>query len=251
MRIILMRHGQSEGNINPEAYVDKGESISLTSLGWDQTERASEFLKDLYEKTETPKWPTIYVGPYVRHEESLRGVLSSLPPYFGCEPNIKQDARLIEQYFGATAAIKTGAFKGIKGWFGKLYMEFAEALYRRDPFVARTPFGDNPFQMLINTKSFIDGTFVRDIEEGQDDFLIVSSGAAIKGFVFNWFHLPIEAWKEVKTPGNADIFMIAGERKNWKFRQIYDGEKGDPIDINPIEHIRRLTYADLPQRPLT
>ena len=48
MRILLVRHGESEGNVDEQAYITIGDSrIGLTEKGWEQAEGTGIFLKKL------------------------------------------------------------------------------------------------------------------------------------------------------------------------------------------------------------
>lgn len=64
MNLYIIRHGQSEGNINPQAYYDMPDwKIPLTEEGKKQAEKVSDQLRNLYK-------PFIYSSPYIRAKET-------------------------------------------------------------------------------------------------------------------------------------------------------------------------------------
>jgi len=54
MRILLIRHGQSRGNVDEAAYITEGDhKVGLCDLGWKQAIAAGGFLKSYFPKTDT------------------------------------------------------------------------------------------------------------------------------------------------------------------------------------------------------
>lgn len=250
MRILLVRHGQSLGNVDPETYVKIGDpKTPLTDTGWDQAENLGRFLNTHYSRTKTAVWPSIFVSSYLRTQQTLRGLLTGIgTSLFPGEPKLFEDPRLIEQNFGAVTNLAAHDDPQTVHVTQTLSAIAREA-YKKAPY-SITPFlGEAPKTVVASAKSFIDGTLARDIAEGKDDILIVCHGAVIKAFLMAWFHLPMDAWKELKTPGNCDVYCIEGAPKAWSVKKIYDGASGTETDINPIAHINRLTVSRLPVRP--
>ena len=102
MRILLVRHGESEGNVDEEAYTVKGdEGVALTDRGWRQGIGSGRFLKSIYEGQD--EWPTLYFSPYRRTQETLSAMLHGMGDVIpGKQPVLRGDSRLIEKSFGAT-----------------------------------------------------------------------------------------------------------------------------------------------------
>lgn len=249
-RILLVRHGESEGNADASAYVDKGDNfVSLTDKGWEQAIRSGAFLQEFYRQTKTTQWPTLFLSPFQRTQETLSGLLHGMAahPFEGPAPRLHEDPRLIEQSFGALAHMRHADSKHNTAALSLHH--FSRAVRKGNPYAARPPFGESPKDLVLNVKSFIDGTLSRDFAEGQEDFLIIAHGAVIRAFISAWFHLPMNSWKQLENPGNTDVFNIEGTPKNWTVRKIYDGERGEETDINPIADIKRLTADNLPQPP--
>lgn len=251
-RFLLMRHGESEGNIDARVYKTKGDAfLGLTENGWDQAEAAGRFLAGYYERNSIDRltWPHIFCSSYHRTRETLSGVLTPLKAMgFQDEPRILEDIRLTEQFYGAVSHLAYDEDPEFQPVARKL-LEISKDVERSSPISASLMFGESPKDIMLHTKSFMDGTLARDVAEGKHDVLIVTHGHTLKAFLMNWFHLPIEAWKDVETPHNCDIYEIVGEPKSWQVRKIYDGNSQQECDINPIEHIRYTTLESLPKRP--
>ena len=196
IRITLIRHGESEGNKDSYTYVEKGDQrVGLTETGWQQAVHAGKFLDTHFQETSTQTIPRTFVSSYERTKQTLRGVLSGLENYNIENLKIYEDPRLTEQNYGALAHLSHDNDPEKEGLV-KAFLELTHATYKGTPFSATPPFGESPKEIMGYVKSFIDGTLARDIEEGKNDFLIVSHGAVMKAFIMCWFHLPMSSWKE-------------------------------------------------------
>lgn len=81
-KVVLVRHGQSEGNINELLYsTTPDNAIPLTKLGWDQARAAGKRLK--YDVLPQNCKIHFIVSPYVRTVETFHGMVSAW-----CEPTL-------------------------------------------------------------------------------------------------------------------------------------------------------------------
>ncbi|HET9130461.1 MAG TPA: histidine phosphatase family protein, partial [Terriglobia bacterium] len=101
MRIILIRHGESEGNVDWNTYSRIGDPhVPLTDKGWMQAHDAGAFMRDWFndpargnrpgrwphvwhvganaESLDAPHWPQIYVSSFLRTRQTLSGVLTGM-----------------------------------------------------------------------------------------------------------------------------------------------------------------------------
>jgi hypothetical protein len=94
-RIILVRHGQSEGNVDESAYVNTADwQIPLTELGREQARGAGRELGELLGDESV----FFYVSPYKRTLQTLEEIKKGLN-----QDNIwgsRQEPRIAEQQFG-------------------------------------------------------------------------------------------------------------------------------------------------------
>lgn len=74
-KLIMIRHGQSEGNVDEILYSTKPDNnMRLTKLGWDTARMAGKVLKEEIGKDETVHF---VVSPYVRTVETFHGIVSA------------------------------------------------------------------------------------------------------------------------------------------------------------------------------
>ncbi|KAK1356431.1 phosphoglycerate mutase-like protein AT74H [Heracleum sosnowskyi] len=99
-RIILVRHGQSEGNVDEGAYTRVADpNIALTEKGLNEAAKCGEMIKEMIKKDEADDWKVyFYVSPYRRARETLRNVGKA----FGRSRivGLREEPRLREQDFG-------------------------------------------------------------------------------------------------------------------------------------------------------
>lgn len=250
MRILLVRHGNSEGNDDDSKYNEKGDrNIQLTPLGWVQSFHAGEFLKDFYASHNTTEWPHVFLSPYIRTRETFSGLLRGLQGFRTDLPKIREDSRLVEKFFGAASALEYLEHKDIPPELKKALQALSHSVYKKDPFTARGLFGDSTKDIVGNVKSFMDGTLDRDVKMGSQDFLIVTHGAVIQAFLMAWMHLRIEDKNKIGNPNNCDIIEIEGESKNWTVRRIYNGKDMVAVNDHWLDDIRPFSVEDLPPFP--
>ncbi|KAL6006760.1 hypothetical protein ACLOJK_032255 [Asimina triloba] len=100
-RIILVRHGQSVGNVDESIYTMVPDSrIDLTEKGRHEAEECGRRIRAMIESDGADDWKVyFYVSPYVRTIETLRG----LGRAFDRERilGVREEPRLREQDFGS------------------------------------------------------------------------------------------------------------------------------------------------------
>jgi broad specificity phosphatase PhoE len=250
-RILLIRHGESEGNVNPESYTEKGDwNIGLTDKGIEQAQCAGIFLREHFRQT-TDKWPLFFVSGYRRPQETLSGAYAHFSDAFeGAPKEPYTDPRLSEQSFGGLNLLqKLAQQDSALGEHAYMQLQLSKAFIKTDPIKAKALFGESILETIANVKAFIDGSLQRDLDEGHDYIVIFAHGRVITSFLANWFHVPFDQLKSLKNPKNCDVIEISGEPKKWQARRIWDGENFAPANENPLAHIKPITWAGLPQIP--
>ncbi len=247
-RIILVRHAHVED------YHTHGDAqASISDKGWRQTQGLGKALSRYFLRHDIKDWPRVYISSYLRPQQTLSGARLTMDQHFrDTEPKIYEEVRLIEKYFGALRELNQKSQDPAIQKLMDDFQRFSSNLYQKDPMIASALMGDSNIDILLRTKDFI-RSLGTDLDEGLDTALIFAHGATIKGFLMNWFHLPMTAWndadKGLATPHNCDVLVIEGTPKNWQVRTVYDGELEQDCDINPIAHIPHLSVADLPLPP--
>lgn len=109
-RIILVRHGESLGNVDERAYATTADwRIPLTNLGREQARSAGRLVAthlgcdsddevndivhgDGPPSTATPRKIFFYVSPYLRTRQTLREILREIDP--GCIVGMREEPRM-------------------------------------------------------------------------------------------------------------------------------------------------------------
>lgn len=247
MRITLVRHAKVTD------YVTHGDSRArLDADHAHLSVKCGEFLHDYFNRTDTDKWPLVWTSQFLRAQQTWTGIKQGIGQLFNHQATWHIDPRLNEQSFGLLPYMdhfKESPNKAV----AEAAKEFSQILYKADAFNNKTFMGESPKETLESVQNFLDGSFWRDVQQGQDDFLIISHGAVMKAFVMNWFHLyDLDTWKDMPTPGNCDVWVIEGQPQNWSVQKIYDGEAAQNLlehPINPIAHIKKPTDFPPPSLP--
>ena len=248
--LLLVRHGESEGNANPEIYLRKGDSkLGLTERGWHQLKGTGRFLGAYCPEVGMTKWPLIQVSTHQRTLESLTGLLFGMGSVFEGDPKINPQAFLTEKFFGAASALEFIEDEKVPREFRDHILHLSKAVNAHDPFSAKHLFGESTKDTMIAAKLLMDGTISRDIQEGHRKQIIVCHGAVIQAMIMNLLHVLPKDKNKIGNPGNGDVIEIIGSRKNWTCKRIWDGEKGERISEDYKAKIHRFTVADLPPVP--
>jgi broad specificity phosphatase PhoE len=258
MRILLVRHAESEGNVNERAYVEKGDhKVEITEKGWGQAFALGAFLRDYYQRTGTQRWPRMYISPYMRPKQTMSGAMAGgLSGLFPGDPKVREDLRLMEKHYGAQNVLEFLEGDEQTKWLAGMLRQIYDRTADVDPYTSRRLFGDSSKDTMMSVKSLIDGTLRNDMEgipgvqEPCEDFILWVHGAVIKDFLMSWFHLPMAARDDVPSPGNCDVVVIEGSRGNWKpAMRIWDGENKKEDSRLILEGIKPFTVKDLPPLP--
>lgn len=135
-RIILMRHGESQGNLDTAAYTTTPDhSIQLTPQGIPQARRAGADLRRVMDGAGcSPNWRVqFYVSPYARTRSTLRelGRCFSKKRIIG----VREESRIREQDFGNfQVEERMKVIKETRELFGRFFYRFPEGESAADVF---------------------------------------------------------------------------------------------------------------------
>lgn len=108
-RIILVRHGQSEGNVDEGVYTRVADpKIGLTKRGMEEAVECGRTIREMIERDGADDWKVyFYASPYRRTLETLRNVAKA----FGRSriAGVREEPRLREQDFGASHPLKNAS----------------------------------------------------------------------------------------------------------------------------------------------
>jgi broad specificity phosphatase PhoE len=165
--IKLVRHGESEANINKVLAHEVGDhAVCLSARGEAQALQAgaligSDFLRSAL----------LYVSPYRRTRQTLDGILcgSGLSEAERAAMRSYEDPRLREVEHGYTSVKEQHELRRLHGWF---YYRFSG--------------GESPADCFDRTSSFLE-SMMRQVERKQTErVLIVTHGLTIRCFVMRF-----------------------------------------------------------------
>lgn len=206
-RIFLIRHGQSEGQVDKNLYQSKPDyAMRLTPLGVEQAETAGAKLKAIIGAESV----ALYTSPYFRTLDTMHCLCRHISV-----PFIRHDPRLREQEWSAKLR-NDGAMETVQNErdaYGHFY-------YRFDS-------GESCADVYDRLSTFLD-TLHRDFE--KEDFptnvIIVNHGMTMRVFLMRWFHYSVEQFEMLANPANCEIWQLD---KTWldKFRIMTNFKKYD------------------------
>ncbi|MGE0568658.1 MAG: histidine phosphatase family protein [Bacteroidia bacterium] len=218
-RIILIRHGESEGNVNKEVYAKKPDyALNLTANGEKQSLAAGKELKSILKRESV----FFYVSPMWRTRQTFEKIVEALQPN---AINYLEEPRIREQEWGHLRTKKESlAIEKDRDAYGVFYF--------------RIPDGESAADVYDRVSDFF-GTLHRDFEKDNypDNVVIVAHGMSIRLFLMKWFHWTVEEFELLANPRNCEIIVL--ERgKDDKYilkNELKKYDKPDHNFQNPIK----------------
>ncbi|KAL3781140.1 hypothetical protein ACHAW5_002406 [Stephanodiscus triporus] len=198
-RIILLRHGQSMGNVDESAYVNTADwRIPLTDLGRKQAHEAGKNLRELI--CEKDASVVFYHSPYLRAKQTLDVIM----PFFNDKEVFAclEEPRMSEQQIGNFQCVQQVLdAKAERSKFGRFFYRF--------------PSGEAGLDVYSRVSSFIP-TLVRDCtrysNSGQEldnlNVVIVTHGLALRFFLMRWFQWSVDDFEKSWNPENCELVTM-------------------------------------------
>ena len=200
-RIILVRHGESEGNAEPGHYETTPDyALNLTEAGRKQARQAGEQIRQLI----GDETVYAYVSPWYRTRQTCAGIAEILDRQV---VRVIEDPRLREQEWGHLRSVE----------------EMRNLVRERidfSPFYYRLPDGESGADVFDRVSTFLE-TLHRDFAKPDfpDNALIVTHGMALRVFLMRWFHWTVEYFERVRNPRNGEVFVLGkGENTRYELR---------------------------------
>jgi broad specificity phosphatase PhoE len=238
-KLVLIRHGQSMGNINEVLYsTTPDNAMPLTRLGWEQAKNAGAVLRD---KMLTPGESVHFiVSPYVRTVETFHGIVSAW-----CDPDSEEFASI------------TNHDEKVKAWYSRLIQlgltwnedsrlreqDFGnyqnpevikrakEERHRFGAFYYRFPNGESASDVFDRVSTFLDSLW-RSFEMNKSrNYVLVTHGIVLRVLLARYFRYTIDQFNMLANPKNCEMVILghAGEgRLDLEGRCALDLEE-DPI----------------------
>ncbi len=189
-RIILVRHGESQGNADPNFYRDTPDyTLNLTDLGRRQAEKAGHKLSDIIGEGTV----RAYISPWYRSRQTFEEIARVLGDRI---TSTIEDPRIREQEWGHFIDPET-------------IPDLVRTRRSFSLFYYRMPDGESGADVFDRISTFME-TMHRNFE--REDFaenaLIITHGMTLRIFLMRWFHWSVEYFETLRNPKNCDIIVM-------------------------------------------
>ncbi len=212
-RIVLIRHGESVGNVDRSVYCSTPDyAVQLTDKGKNQAEAAGVKLKELA-GNESVKF---YISPFWRTRQTFQQILKAFPSI--SHTDAYEDSRLREQEWSGRLPEKgfDEAAENERNIYGHFY-------YRFDG-------GESCADVSDRVTSFMN-TLHRDFEKKDfpENCVIVTHGKTFRVILMRWLHLSVEEFELLKNPKNCE-FGILELQEDGRYKLVTEHEKYVELD---------------------
>jgi broad specificity phosphatase PhoE len=185
-RIILLRHGESVGNVDVKVFRSIPDQFTeLTSAGQLQAIDVGGRLNYIIPENETVK---VYCSPYTRTMQTIASASVSCERSLG---EIEYDPRLREREWA--------------NWFGDAT---SIPIDRKYNFFYRMPGGESCADVYDRVTCFIN-TMLFDLKKTPvENVLIVSHGTLIRAFIMRWFRMTVDEFYTIPNPKNCETIIL-------------------------------------------
>ncbi len=244
-RIFLIRHGESEGNVNLAKHAEIPDpAIQLTDRGTQQSFSAGLKLAEFLQ-AEIRQDPSLsrtryrlWYSPYQRTKQTkdafLKGLRQHLPD---CIENIYQHPLLAEQSFGDFDGL-TREQRCQKDPEAYAKMQSYSAYHCW--FFARPPNGESQFDVYRRVQPF--NSLIQKQAQNPvrpiENVIVVAHGAVIRALAMDLLCADVDYFNKTENPKNASIRLIeANAAGEYTERMIFDGfDKERQATAQPIEY---------------
>lgn len=187
-RIILIRHGQSEGNVSKQVYTQKPDfALNLTELGKEQAFRAGQKLSALIKNESV----FCYVSPYYRTRQTFEQVKQFFPLV-----EYREDPRLREQEWSTLLRCDDKKDEELER-------------DRTSKFYYRFRHGESCADVYDRISTFLD-TLHRDFEKPNfpENCVVFGHGMTNRIILMRWFHWTVEQFEKISNPQNCEFYIM-------------------------------------------
>lgn len=212
MKIYLIRHAQSEANVDYTVLHQKTNvGVHLTDIGQEQAKQTGTFIAE--QLKEESGSIMFWNSPYERTRLTANALKHQLDQD-GIKYNSAESIYIAERQFGIL-----DDNPNFKTSHEAEYKHFLLHKENKHDFFVRPPLGESPFDMCMRLDFFIRTV----LTQSKDDVhIIVSHGASIRGFIMMQQHWQYEEYMKMVNPYNASVHFI--DDKNTYHGQIFAPE---------------------------
>jgi len=191
-RVILVRHGESEGNVDPSVYSTKPDhAVELTELGSQQALDAGRRIKEIVGEDRIQ----LVISPFQRTMQTARNILTSIRPQVQQDVN---DPRIREQEFGNLQGDDFQKFRNEQKIVGRYFYRF--------------PTGESGADVHARVKDWWDSSLLQlNIRPGYkkvDAVVVVTHGLTMRFIMMQLFNWSPNTFQTVWNAKNCDIYVL-------------------------------------------
>jgi len=207
-RIILIRHGESEGNIDKDKYRTIPDyALNLTPKGIEQAQRAGHEIREIIGEESV----YVYLSPYFRTRQTFQYLKPAIESHIA---KIIEDPRIRELDWGHLRHPN----------------ENEEISKQRDDFSTfyyRIPDGESGADVFDRVSTFLE-TMFRDFNKPDypQNTLIVTHGLTLRLFLMRWYHWTVEEFENLSNPRNCQI-VVMQKKHDGKYELVTQLKKRD------------------------
>ena len=205
MRILLVRHGESLGNVDQAVYTTTPDhAVPLSEHGVEQAREAGRQLAAYYARTLGDARPHVrlWVSPYRRTRETADALVETAGAWI---TDRREHILLCEQQFGLFDGVPEPELPErfpVEHGYYEMQCRFG------GKFWARMPQGESRFDVAKRIHQAF-GTFHRDQRElGIEEIVVICHGVTLRAFIMMWCHLSPEWFEAEPNPANCAIRLI-------------------------------------------
>ena len=207
MRVLLVRHGESLGNVDPMVHATTADhAVPLSDRGVEQAREAGRQVAAYYERVLGSARPHVrlWVSPYRRTRQTADALMETAG---GWITDRVEHILLCEQQFGLFDGVPEGE---LPARFPAEFAYYDMQCRFGGKFWARMPQGESRFDVAKRIHQAF-GTFIRDKQEkGIEEIVVICHGVTLRAFVMMWAHLSPEWFEAEPNPSNCAVRLIEG-----------------------------------------
>lgn len=195
-RIILVRHGESLGNVDKVLYESTPDSqIQLTETGIRQGREAGEQIRRLVGQEDV----RVFFSPYIRTRQTLLAILEA---FSGRRIELTTEPRLREQDFGnfQNSHYMETVYKE-RQKFGRFYYRFPNGEAGTDVYDRVCEFWSTLFR-------FMDQPSRNEAQKPAENYVLVTHGLLMRIFCMCYFRWTVTEFEQVWNPSNCEIWVL-------------------------------------------
>ena len=187
-RIILVRHGESEGNLDDTIYERVPDHrIGLTPQGFEQARQTGAVIRDLLDGESVE----VYASPYVRTRQTLEAL--ALPV---AERDVRVEPRLREQdWANFQDPADIAEQREQRDRYGHFYYRFTHGESGSDVYDRVSTFLESMHRNFLTPRA-------------PRNVVIVTHGLTMRLFCMRWFHWSVGYFESLDNPENAQPVVL-------------------------------------------